>query len=408
VNTTSLSSLLTGVQTLRANPLRTVLSTLGVIIGVAALVAILALGDGLEAFSRDQIATTTSIQYMSVNPITVERADGILVRREKVEVLEPAHAHELAQRLAGLADVTMHMTGSTFARVAGDTARHAVFIEATLPGSFVLADLGLTAGTWFTVRNDTDIVLSDLLAEALATGPPATLVGNTVQLGDASYTVAGVIASRAGDRIARVYAPLSPAIAELLGGVERRPPGLLIHVERVEDVPRVEEETGAWLRERFGSGAGFEIGSSRARVAQTSRAILVFKLAMGSITGISILVGGIGIMNILIASVHERTREIGVRRAAGARQRDIFLQFLAESVTIAAAGSMLGVVVGLAGAFGITALIRRMADAPVYAAFDWTTVGIAAIVAVVVGMAFGTYPARFASRLSPIDAIRHE
>jgi putative ABC transport system permease protein len=134
----------------------------------------------------------------------------------------------------------------------------------------------------------------------------------------------------------------------------------------------------------------------------------VFKLAMGSITGISILVGGIGIMNILIASVHERTREIGVRRAAGARQRDIFLQFLAESVTIAAAGSMLGVVVGLAGAFGITALIRRMADAPVYAAFDWTTVGIAAIVAVVVGMAFGTYPARFASRLSPIDAIRHE
>jgi putative ABC transport system permease protein len=301
------------------------------------------------------------------------------------------------------------MSGSTFARLPDDTARHAVLIEATVPGSFLLDDVQLAAGRFFTKADgDEGIVVSDRLARELSAPSPASLVGRTVLLGDATHTIVGVLEPRQGDLIARVYAQLSPAMATLLGGVERRPPSVLLHVDRVEEVPRAEAETRLWLRERFGDEDAFRVVSSRTRVDQTSRAILVFKLAMGAITGISILVGGIGIMNILLASVHERTREIGVRRAAGARQRDIFLQFLAESVTIAAVGSLLGVVVGLVGAFGITALIRQSAEAPVHAAFDWTTVVIAAIVAVVVGLAFGTYPARYASRLSPIDAIRHE
>jgi putative ABC transport system permease protein len=113
-------------------------------------------------------------------------------------------------------------------------------------------------------------------------------------------------------------------------------------------------------------------------------------------------------MNVLLASVHERTREIGVRRAAGARKGDIFLQFIAESVAVSGVGSLIGVVLGLAGAFVITALIRRFTEAPVYAAFTWTTVACAAAAALFVGIAFGSYPARHAAGLSPIDAIRHE
>jgi putative ABC transport system permease protein len=148
--------------------------------------------------------------------------------------------------------------------------------------------------------------------------------------------------------------------------------------------------------------------SSTARAAQARQGILVFKLAMGSITGISILVGGIGIMNVLLAAVTERTREIGVRRAAGARRGDIFFQFIAESIAVSGLGSLAGVVLGLVGAFGITAMIRRFTQATLYAGFTWGTVAVAGLAAVFVGVAFGSYPARHAARLSPIEAIRHE
>jgi putative ABC transport system permease protein len=121
------------------------------------------------------------------------------------------------------------------------------------------------------------------------------------------------------------------------------------------------------------------------------------------------LVGGIGIMNVLLSSVTERTREIGIRKATGAQDRDIHLQFLAESVAISGVGSAIGLVIGIAGAFGITSGIRRFSNAPfLSASLSWSTVLVAVLAAVIVGLVFGTYPARRAARLSPIDAIRHE
>ena len=113
-------------------------------------------------------------------------------------------------------------------------------------------------------------------------------------------------------------------------------------------------------------------------------------------------------MNVLLASVAERTREIGVRKTTGARRRDILWQFLAESVAITGTGSLLGIALGLAGAFGVTAIMRARTEATVYAAFTWGTVLVAVGAAVAVGITFGMYPALRAARLSPIDAIRHE
>jgi len=144
------------------------------------------------------------------------------------------------------------------------------------------------------------------------------------------------------------------------------------------------------------------------RVAQAQQAMLLFKLFMGAITGISLLVGGIGVMNVLLAAVAERTREIGIRRAVGAARRHILAQFLAESVTISGVGSVAGIVLGITGAYGITALIRANSSAEMYAGISVSTVLVAVLATVTVGVAFGLYPALLASRLSPIDAIRHE
>jgi putative ABC transport system permease protein len=191
-----------------------------------------------------------------------------------------------------------------------------------------------------------------------------------------------------------------------------RAPQLLARVARVEAVDSVKAEVERWAAARLGSSwkdeASVGAGAPQLRLDQARQGILIFKMVMGTFAGISLIVGGIGIMNVLLAAVTERTREIGIRKAIGARQRDILLQFLSESVAISGIGSILGVALGLAGAFGATAVIRSASEAQLHAAFTWGTVAVAALVSVLVGLAFGTYPALRAARLSPIEAIRHE
>ncbi|MEJ2504204.1 MAG: ABC transporter permease [Gemmatimonadota bacterium] len=205
----------------------------------------------------------------------------------------------------------------------------------------------------------------------------------------------------------RVHVPLSEATRGALEGRDRVA-SLAIRASRVEDVEPIRGMVEGWVTDRFGDADDFEVTSSQSMAAQARQGMLVFKLVMGSIAGISLLVGGIGIMNILLASVFERTREIGIRKASGARQADIRLQFLAEAVTITGAGSVIGVLIGLSGAFAITAGIRHLTEAPVQAAVTWGSILVAAVAALGVGLVFGTYPARRAARLSPIEAIRHE
>jgi putative ABC transport system permease protein len=148
--------------------------------------------------------------------------------------------------------------------------------------------------------------------------------------------------------------------------------------------------------------------TGRQRLESINQGILIFKILMGAFTAISLVVGGIGIMNVLLASVIERTREIGVRRSVGARRRDLVLQFLAESVAISVVGALLGAALGIAAAFAATAVMRAKTGALVFAAVTWETVAVSIGAALVVGLVFGVYPALRAARLSPVEAVHYE
>jgi putative ABC transport system permease protein len=185
-----------------------------------------------------------------------------------------------------------------------------------------------------------------------------------------------------------------------------------VRAGRIEDVLGVQSQVEAWADAtdpRWRKGSMVTIASQGVeRLRQVNQGMLVFKLVMGSFAAISLVVGGIGIMNVLLAAVAERTREIGLRKAAGARRLDIIVQFLSESVVISLAGAILGAVVGLSAAIGITTFIRWRANAPLYAAVTWSTVVVSMSVAIAIGLAFGIYPALKAARLSPVDAMRYE
>jgi putative ABC transport system permease protein len=409
---TSLPSIVVGMQTLRVNPLRTMLSTLGIIIGVAALVAILALGDGLEQFSREQIEFTTDLQTVIIDSRTTERLNGVMVLRTDIAVLTPQHAEALGTELADVATTMLAIRGAAPARLPDDTVRYAVLVAGAMANVPDFLEFTMQEGRFFThdeVRDDAPVVvLSTRLVSELSGAYEGSLVGSTLIIRTRPYEIIGILESTGNAETPIAYVPVTGADA-LLARTPPRTPTLMVKARVVEDVQAVETRAREWLTEHVAPvDDNFTVATSTGRLAQAQQGILVFKLVMGAITGISILVGGIGVMNVLLASVTERTREIGIRKSTGASRRDILMQFLAESVAISGLGSGVGVIAGLTGAFVITAVIREITDAPVYAAFTWGTVLVAGIAAVVVGIVFGTYPARRAAKLSPIDAIRHE
>ncbi len=407
------ASLSIALGTLRANPLRTTLSTLGIVIGAAALVAVLTLGDGMERFGRQQLATTTDLQSVVLEPRTVEIIDNQAYPLDDYLVLTRADAERIMTSVPHISAGLLTLNGSAAVELPGGLS-DTVDIVATLPTQAEVLKRSFAAGRYFTAAEAAAgtpvVVVSAGLGATLGGGDPAAALGRQVGIRGQEYEVVGVLPATGPERVPSVYAPIELAATLLAPTPRPRAPTLVLQAERIEDVRAVQAGVEAWLGERYGAEwpRKARVHTNMQRVNQSERAILVFKLFLGAITGIALLVGGIGIMNVLLASVTERTREIGVRKAIGARRRDLLAQFLLESVAIAGLGSVIGTLLGFGGAFGVTALMRQQLDAPVYAAFSWGTLAVSAGAAVLVGVVFGIYPALRAARLSPIEAIRHE
>ena len=405
------NSFLVSISTLRANPLRTFLSTLGIVIGVASLVAVLSLGDGMEHYFRNQIGQTTDVQAIGLTPRQTREVDGVNIPLDSPVVFTMADAEALKSVVRSLAVVGATAPGVAIARV--DSAQRAVQLVATMAPLLKTQGVTITAGRLFTDGEDSAnvVLLSPLAARELAgRGRPPLAPGDSVTLGRTRLAVIGILAcTGVGDEKLTAVVPAGVA-PRVVASASSWSPAIIVLGNRVEDVTPARAAAERWLAGRYGAGWAKKITvANRAqRVAQAQQAMLIFKLFMGAITGISLLVGGIGVMNVLLAAVAERTREIGIRRAVGAARRHILAQFLAESVTISGVGSLVGIVLGVAGAYGITAIIRANSKAEMYAGLSVSTVLVAVLATVTVGLAFGLYPALLASRLSPIDAIRHE
>jgi putative ABC transport system permease protein len=396
-------------ENIRTHFFHTVLSVLGIVIGVTALVAILSLIDGMQKYAFEQINKVQSVKSIIIRTDRYKWVDNIRIKKDTLIYLTHADFLKLKSNL------TLPATCYFYAQQSGEvTAKEAnqktgsivIGASASFPGYVKLAH-----GNLFTladVSNAKDVVLINyFLASKLANNAPLEqLIGKQLFYRDRELSIAGILEKDEAEEAARIIIPITLFSEK---DFDDSPPQCIIEAEKVENVLALRAQVESWLKNNYPvHSAEFTVGTDDNRLKQIARDFLLFKVIMSMIVGISIVVGGVGVMNVLLISVTERTVEIGIRKAMGAKRKDIMLQFLSESVTISAFGSTLGLILGILSTFAIVPIIKAFVPVPFEASYTWNTLLIIAIIAILIGIVFGTYPAMRASRLDPVEAIRRE
>ena len=412
-----LENIRVGVDALRGSPLRTGLSVLGVLIGSAALIATMAVSDGMMSYAREQVLRNTSALTVTISPRTRVLEYGEWVPAHDVPIFTPADTEALRAQVQGVEAAALTLAGRV--RVSRRGVRRGATLVLGSAGITEFQTLDLAAGRFFSdgevAHNAAVVVVNYALARELTPGrDPVSLAGGEIYVSRRWRRVIGVQAATGfedgRDPDCVLYAPIRAAAALLPPPSQGRfAPSIQLRAASVEAVDAVREGAAEWLSRRQPDWEQHaRVAVAREQLQQVERGFLLMKLFIGALVGISMLVGGIGIMNVQLAAVVERTREIGIRKSVGARARDIQTQFVAESVAIALAGAAAGLVLGCVIALAVTAGFRQLLGVPIQAVLSAGSVVLATASASVVGLVFGTYPARRAARLSPMAALAHE
>ena len=424
-----------GISAIRSNKMRSLLTMLGIIIGVASVLAMIAIGDGAKEIVRQDAQKLGGANQFFVYRMSYKRVNNRWVRNRSSEYLkyEDILAMEAECPTISAATPQIWNWGGVLLLASGGTEIRAGWngVDANYNTAM---DWDVKEGRFITdedVKNASKVcVLGDEIATALF-GDKSPLgqeikisrhndYGNRRgQKGKRRYmerfTIVGTFVPRGTslrfgvsfDNLA--FIPIS-TIQERFTGNDQIP-NIAVYAHTVEDVPKAVEEVKSVIRKRHRNQDDFiRIFEMHAGMAQLEKISKIIKITLGSIAGFSLLVGGIGIMNMMLVAVTERTREIGLRKALGAKSLDILLQFLIESVIMCGVGGAIGVGLGILAGEGMALLavkiVKIVPEWPAVISLQWILISVS--VSAIIGISFGLYPALKASSLTPIEALRKD
>jgi putative ABC transport system permease protein len=394
-------------RALSRNKLRSLLTALGIIIGVACVVAVVGIGEGARIQTQDRLKSLGT-NFLMVIPGSVT-SSGARAGFGASSKLSEEDVDAIRREVTTVSYVSASIRA--VAQVIYGNQNWSTSVQGAQVDWPLVRSWNLASGQFFTAQDDHAAAKVCVLGQTVVTNlfGDEDPVGRMIRIKNIPFRVTGVLESKGGstqgqDQDDLVVAPYETVRKKIMGTTAVGQ--ILVSAASEELVPRAQEEITALLRQRHHIGKSadddFIIRSQTEMIQQAEAQSRTMTALLWSIAGVSLLVGGIGIMNIMLVSVTERTREIGVRMAIGAKGRDIQAQFLVEAVALAVTGGA----VGVAGGLGIQRLVARLAGWPV--AIQPQAIVLAVVFSALVGVGFGFYPALKASRLDPIEALRYE